>query len=179
MWNILATARKNILSKLPQQITILLLLVILAAQVPVSSVLAAGEQLILTKTIEGGVTTAQVGDIVRYRIRFECSSLTGPCGQMEITDVLDPGLIYQPPPASSVPAGFSISYNAGTRTITITKDDNNLLDGSQYDAVIAVQVNYDLRPLPDVIQNTVNGRIDPPGPTTWINATPEIGRAHV
>lgn len=172
MWNILATARKNILSKLPQQITILLLLVILAAQVPVSSVLAAGEQLILTKTIEGGVTTAQVGDIVRYRIRFECSSLTGPCGQMEITDVLDPGLIYQPPPASSVPAGFSISYNAGTRTITITKDDNNLLDGSQYDAVIAVQVNYDLRPLPDVIQNTVNGRIDPPGPTTWINATP-------
>ncbi|MEW6402135.1 MAG: hypothetical protein AB1649_10065, partial [Chloroflexota bacterium] len=37
----------------------------------------AGEQLILTKTVEGGITTAQVGDIIRYRIRFQCSSLTG------------------------------------------------------------------------------------------------------
>lgn len=137
--------------------------------------------LILTKSIEGGVTTAQVGDIIRYRIRFECSSLTGPCGAMEITDVLDAGLSYLPPPASSVPAGFTITEGP-TGTITITKDDNMLLDGSQYDAVIAVVVDYDLRPLPAFIDNQVNGRIDPG--TGWINATPadapqiEIGEAN-
>lgn len=133
---------------------------------------AGAPQLILTKSIEGGATTAQVGDVIRYRIRFECSSLTTACGVMEITDVLQPGLIYLPPPSSSVPAGFSISYASGTRTITITKDDNNLLDGSQYDAVIAVRVDYDLRPLPAIINNQVNGRIDPPGPVSWTAATP-------
>ncbi|MCE9645064.1 MAG: DUF11 domain-containing protein [Chloroflexi bacterium] len=140
------------------------------AQEKVPGVQAAGEQLILTKTVEGNVTEAQVGDMLRYRIRFSCSSLTTPCGPMEITDVLQPGLIYMPPPASSVPAGFSIGYASATRTITITKDDNNLLDGSQYDAVIAVTVDYDLRPLPAAINNTVNGRINPSG--TWIPATP-------
>src|SRR5689334_903974 len=85
-------------------------------------------KLILTKSIEGGATTAQVGDVIRYRIRFECSSLTTSCGQMEITDVLQAGLTYLPPPNSSVPSGFTISESLGT--VTITKDDNNLLDGS-------------------------------------------------
>ncbi|MCC6259522.1 MAG: hypothetical protein IT311_01565, partial [Anaerolineales bacterium] len=129
-------------------------------------------QLIITKSTDDNITTAQVGDVIRYRIRFECSSLTIACGQMEITDVLQAGLIYLPPPNSSVPAGFSINYNGVTRTVTITKDDNNLLDGSQYDAVIAVRVDYDLRTLPAIINNTANGRIDPPGPTSWQPATP-------
>ena len=128
--------------------------------------------LILTKTIDDNITTAQVGDVIRYRIRFECSSLVGPCGEMEITDVLPVGLIYLPPPASSVPAGFTIAYNDPTRTVTIRKVDNNLLDGSQYDAVLAVSVDYDFRPLPQAITNTVTGRIDPPGPTSWLTATP-------
>ncbi len=164
--------RKRSLPSLSYFFTLLFLLGVLLAQMPVSLVQAAGTDLTLTKTIEGGVTTAQVGDVIRYRIHFACSNLTTPCGPMEITDVLAPGLIYQPPPASSVPAGFSIAYNAGTRTITITKDDNNLLDGSQYDAVIAVQVDYDLRPLPATINNTVNGRIAPTGPGIWENTNP-------
>ena len=133
---------------------------------------AGAPQLILTKTVEGNVTTAQVGDTIRYRIRFECSSLTTSCGQLEITDVLQAGLTYLPPPNSSVPSGFTIT-EAPTGTITITKDDNNLLDGTQYDAVIAVRVNYDLRPLPATINNTVNGRVDPPGPVSWQIATPD------
>mgnify|MGYP000645736613 CR=1 FL=1 len=133
----------------------------------------AGEpQLILTKTVDDNVTTAQVGDVIRYRIRWECSSLTTACGQMEITDALQAGLEYLPPPNSSVPSGFEINYNGGTRTVTITKTDNNLLDGTQYDAVIAVRVSNDLRPLPTTINNTVNGRIDPPGPVGWTNALP-------
>lgn len=129
-------------------------------------------QLILTKSIEGGATTANVGDVIRYRIRFECSSLTIACGAMEINDVLQAGLTYMPPPQSSVPAGFEINYNSGTRTVTITKTDNNLLDGTQYDAVIAVRVNNDLRPLPTTINNTLTGRIDPPGPLGWLSAIP-------
>ena len=125
--------------------------------------------LVLGKEIEGGVTTADVGDVIRYRIRFQCSSLTEPCGEIEITDVLNAGLIYLPPPNSSVPSGFSISYDGPTRTVTITKDDNNMLDGSQYDAVIAVQVDYDLRPLPTTINNTVGGRMNPG--TGWVTST--------
>lgn len=132
----------------------------------------AAPQLILTKTIDDDVTQAQVGDIIRYRIRWECSSLTVACGQMEITDVLQPGLEYLPPPNSSVPSDFTINYNGGARTITITKNDNNLLDGTQYDAVIAVRVDYDLRPLPNNVNNTVNGRIFPPGASGWSPATP-------
>ncbi len=128
--------------------------------------------LILSKTTDGNVTTAEVGQVLHYRVRFECSSLSTACGQLEITDVLQPGLTYLPSPESSVPAGFSINYNAGTRTVTITKDDNNFLDGTQFDAVIAVQVDYNLRPLPTTLNNTVNGRVDPPGPVTWLNATP-------
>ncbi|MBL8061811.1 MAG: hypothetical protein JNK32_02240, partial [Anaerolineales bacterium] len=136
----------------------------------VSPVRAAGTDLTLTKTVEGNITTAQVGDIIRYRIHFACSNLTTPCGPMEITDVLQAGLTYIPA-QSSVPAGFTMTESpAGT--IRITKDDNNLLDGSQYDAVIAVQVNYDLRPLPATINNTVTGRIAPTGLPNWENTTP-------
>ncbi len=141
-----------------------------AASEPGVSARAGEPQLILTKTIEGGATTAQVGDVIRYRIRFECSSLTTSCGEMEITDVLQAGLTYLPPPNSSVPSGFTIGESAGT--ITITKDDDNLLDGSQYDAVIAVRVDFNLRPLPATINNAVSGRVDPPGPVTWQNAVP-------
>ncbi len=129
-------------------------------------------QLILTKSIEDDVSEAQVGDVIRYRIRFECSSLTTACGEVEITDTLPTGLTYLPPPNSSVPSGFDVNYNGGTRTVTITKTDNNLLDGTQYDAVIAVRINQDFRPLPAVINNTVDGRIFPPGATAWVNATP-------
>ena len=128
--------------------------------------------LILTKTIDDNVTTAQVGDVIRYRIRFECSSLVGPCGEMEITDVLPTGLIYLPPPASSVPAGFTIAYNSPTRTVTIRKVDNNLLDGSQYDAVLAVSVDYDFRPLPRGYHQYGYRPDNPPGPTSWLTATP-------
>lgn len=138
-----------------------------------ASPLRAGEpQLILTKTIEDNLSEVQVGDIIRYRIRWECSSLTTSCGQMEITDVLQNGLEYLGPPNSSVPSGFNLNYNSGTRTVTITKADNNLIDGTQYDAVIVVRVSFDYRPPPSTINNTINGRIDPPGPVGWQNAIP-------
>ncbi|MGZ9226532.1 MAG: hypothetical protein ACXW4M_13345, partial [Anaerolineales bacterium] len=171
MWNV-GYIHKNTIPNLLRLFAFLIVSGILLSQIPIQSVRAAGTDLTLTKTVEGGVTTAQVGDVIRYRIHFACSNLTTPCGSMEITDVLEPGLIYQPPPASSVPAGFSISYDSPTRTITITKDDNNLLDGSQYDAVIAVRVDYDLRPLPATINNTVGGRIAPTGPGNWETTTP-------
>lgn len=143
----------------------------LAARPAVVRAQGAQPNLILTKEIEGGVTSYRVGDVIRYRIRWQCSSLVGPCGQMTIDDVLPAELVYLPPPDSSVPAGFTISYNAGTRTVTITKNDNNLLDGSQYDAIIAVRVPYTLRPLPYYYTNGITGSIDPVG-FPVINATP-------
>lgn len=148
---------------------LVLFLAVSLAQAPVQNAQAQGTSpLVLTKEIEGGDTTVDVGDVIRYRIRFECSDLTTPCGEMEITDVLQPGLIYLPPPNSSVPEGFTIVEAGGT--ITITKDDDNLLDGSQYDAVIAVQVDYDLRPITDPINNTITGRTNPG--TGWLDAVP-------
>jgi LPXTG-site transpeptidase (sortase) family protein len=172
MENILDEIKANLSRIASQLFSAVILLGLVFAQMPAISVGAAGTDLSLTKTVEGNITEAQVGDVIRYRIHFACSNLTTPCGPMEITDVLQAGLIYQSPPASSVPAGFTMSYNASSRTITITKNDNNLLDGSQYDAVIAVQVDYDLRPLPTTINNTVNGRIAPTGPGNWENANP-------
>ncbi|MCZ2126194.1 MAG: sortase [Anaerolineales bacterium] len=132
---------------------------------PATGISAQGSnpKLILTKSVDGNVTNVKVGDIIHYRIRFECSSLTTSCGEMEITDVLPAGVTYLAA-ESYVPAGFTITYNNGTRTVTIRKIDNDLLDGTQYDAVIAVSVNYDLRPLPAALNNTANGTIDPPGP---------------
>jgi LPXTG-site transpeptidase (sortase) family protein len=151
--------------------TLVIGVVLARAPMPDAQARAGEPKLILEKTIEGGVTTAQVGDVIRYRIRFECSSLVDPCGEVAITDVLQPGLTYQGPPSSSVPAGFTIT-EAPAGTITIRKSDNMLLDGSQYDAVIAVKVNYDLRPLPATINNTINGTIDPPGPIGVQTALP-------
>ncbi|GAB4543351.1 MAG: hypothetical protein Fur002_15210 [Anaerolineales bacterium] len=134
----------------------------------------AGEpQLILTKSIDNDITNAKVGDTIFFRIRFACSSLTIDCGDVEIVDSLptnpnppnNPLFTYLPAD-SSVPAGFHLTESpAGT--LTITKDDNMLLDGSQYDAVIAVRVNYETRPLPATVGNQVSGRIKPLGAPDW------------
>jgi len=156
--------------RLPRILSVIVLLTLLSSVISV--VQAQPPALILSKTTDGNITTAEVGQVLHYRIRFECSSLSTACGQLTITDVLQAGLTYLPEPNSSVPAGFTIAYNAGTRTVTITKDDNNFLDGTQFDAVIAVLIDYNLRPLPQTINNTVNGTVDPPGPVGIINATP-------
>jgi uncharacterized repeat protein (TIGR01451 family) len=166
--------KNNSLPILLRLLAFAIVLGVVLAQVPALNAQAAGEpKLILEKTIEGGATTAKVGDVIRYRIRFECSSLVEPCGEVEITDDLQAGLTYLPPPNSSVPAEFEINeVPAGSGHIVITKKDNMLLDGSQYDAVIAVRVNYDLRPLPQDIDNELKGQILPPGETIWQIATP-------
>ncbi len=156
--------------RLPRILSVIVLFILLSSVISV--VQAQPPALILSKTTDGNITTAEVGQVLHYRIRFECSSLSTACGQLQITDVLQAGLTYLPAPDSSVPAGFSIAYNAGTRTITITKDDNNFLDGTQFDAVIAVLIDYNLRPLPTTINNTVNGTVDPPGLVGVINAAP-------
>jgi uncharacterized repeat protein (TIGR01451 family) len=128
---------------------------------------AAIANLLITKSIDGDVTTADVGDTIFYRIRFQCSSLTTDCGALEITDALSPNFTYLPA-QSSVPIGYTLSYDSPSHTATITKDGDNFLDGSQADAVIAVQIKYDMRPLPDMIDNQASGRVKPPGETDWL-----------
>ena len=123
--------------------------------------------LLLTKSIDGGATTYEVGDTVYYRIRFQCSSLTTDCGALEITDVLSPNFTYLPS-ESSVPNGYILGYDSPSHTVTITKDGDNFLDGSQADAVIAVRVNYDMRPLSDTIDNQAIGHVKPPSETEWL-----------
>ena len=168
------STKANLRQAVVRLLAVVMILGILFTQspAPIAQAQTGIPQLILNKSTENNVTSAQVGDVIRYRIRFECSSLTTSCGIMEITDVIPAGMTYLPPPSSSVPGGFTISYNGGTRTVTITRDDLNLPDGSQFDATIAVQVDYNLRPLPQSITNTVTGRIDPPGAVSWQVATP-------
>ena len=130
--------------------------------------LYAVANLLLTKSIDGGVTDYEVGDTVYYRIRFQCSSLTTDCGALEITDDLSDNFTYLPA-ESSVPNGYDINYNSGDHEVTITKVGNDFLDGSQADAVIAVRVNYDMRPLPDTIDNQAIGRVKPPLEPDWLD----------
>ncbi len=149
---------------------------LIIGQMPVSTVFAAGGTALLkvTETVEGNVTTAQLGDVILYRLEFSCSSDTTECGAMTLTYKLDPGLIYQAPPVSSFPVGFTTSYDAPSRTVTITKD-TDLLDGSQYDAIIAAKVDYDLRPLPTTVQNTITATIvPPPGDTAVYKVIPLV-----
>jgi uncharacterized repeat protein (TIGR01451 family) len=81
--------RTNLTPTLVRLIIAILLFGTLLAQVPVLNVRAAGEpQLLLTKTIDNDITNAKIGDTIFYRIRFQCSSLTTDCGDVEITDVL-------------------------------------------------------------------------------------------
>jgi fimbrial isopeptide formation D2 family protein len=167
--------RINLTPVLLRLFAAVLLLGIVLAQAPVPNAQAQAPlaTLTLTKTVDGGVTTAKVGDVIFYRIHFACSSLTTNCGAMEITDVLQAGLTYLPPPDSSVPAGgYTMSYDSPTRTIKITHP--LMTDGSQADAVIAVQVDYDLRPLPADINNTATGQIMPPGTSVWLNSPPAV-----
>ena len=78
MQNFLGNLGKNITSNLIRPLALLFLISVVVAQVSVSNVRAAGTDLTLTKTIEGGATTAQVGDVIRYRIHFACSKLNHP-----------------------------------------------------------------------------------------------------
>jgi len=158
--------------------------VLLGGQMQNAAARDGGTQLILTKSVDDDITSAKVGDIIFFRIRFACSSLTIDCGDVEIVDALptnpnppnNPLLTYVEA-LSSVPAGFHMNESpAGT--LTITKDDQMLLDGSQYDAVIAARVNYETRPLPATVDNEASGRIKPPGATDWTtpvtSTTPNI-----
>ncbi len=128
---------------------------------------AAVANLLLTKSIDGDITSADVGDTIFYRLRFQCSSLTTDCGALEITDALSPNFTYLPA-QSSVPNGYILSYDSPSHTVTITKDGDDFLDGSQADAVIAVQINYDMRPLSDTIDNQAVGRVKPPSEANWL-----------
>ncbi len=163
----------------------LLVFAALGGAVSSSQALRAGEpQLILTKSIDDDLTSAKVGQIIFFRIRFACSSLTVDCGDVEIVDALPtnpnpPGgpLFTYIESLSSVPGGFHITESP-IGTLTITKDDHLLLDGSQYDAVIAARVNYETRPLPAMVSNSASGRIKPPGETNWsapvVSTSPNI-----
>jgi uncharacterized repeat protein (TIGR01451 family) len=144
------------------------LLALLLLSIPAAPVLAQASTIGLAKSIDGGLTSVQTGQLIPYRIQFECSSLTGPCGTLEIDDVVPLGLSYEAA-LSSIPPGFTLTPlantpTAGRTTLRLTKNDNNFLDGTQFDAVFVMRVNYDFRPLPATINNSASARNDPPGP---------------
>jgi LPXTG-site transpeptidase (sortase) family protein len=165
--------KNNLFPILLRMFALMLLLGMVLGQVPAQNAHAAGETLSLTKTIDGNIANAKVGDTILYRIHFACSSLTTDCGQLEIKDTLPvhPGNgtpLFTYVAADSQVSGtggsvYSISESGGVVTIT----SNNFLDGSQADAVIALKVRYDVRTLPVTFKNTASGRIWPADASAW------------
>ncbi|MBL7979635.1 MAG: DUF11 domain-containing protein [Bacteroidetes Order II. Incertae sedis bacterium] len=72
--------------------------------------------------------------VVRYR--YSCSSLTTGCGNLTISSVVPTGLTYI---SMAVPAGSTGSYNAGTRTVTMTRSPYT--DGNSGDLLVTFRID--------------------------------------
>ncbi|HRE00374.1 MAG TPA: isopeptide-forming domain-containing fimbrial protein, partial [Ilumatobacteraceae bacterium] len=96
--------------------------------VPVAPAAYAAGAATITKTLDdtqgAGYTapdTFQAGALVRYRLRYQCSSLEEPCVTGTITDVLDPNLEYVSViPPSSTAVTVTPSFDVATNTLTVT-----------------------------------------------------------
>lgn len=72
--------------------------------------------------------------IVRYR--YSCSSLTTGCGSLNITTTVPTGLNYV---SSAVPTGMNASYDAGTKTISFSR--NPYADGNSGDVLVNFRID--------------------------------------
>lgn len=125
----------------------LLLIVASVALLPIVFVQAAGASAAtLTKELDGiqgqGFTspsTFKTGANVRYRLTFQCSSLTTPCVTGTITDVLDPNLEYvQMIPPSSSDVSATPTWDAPSHTLTIAIGSFD--DGDSGEVVVVARV---------------------------------------
>ena len=66
-------------------------------------------------------TSAKAGEMVTYRFKLACSSLTADCGNLTVEDTLPVGLEVV---NCAIPTGFSIvSCDVSNPVVKITKDD--------------------------------------------------------
>ncbi|UOG93784.1 MAG: carboxypeptidase regulatory-like domain-containing protein [Candidatus Thiothrix sulfatifontis] len=66
-------------------------------------------------------TTAKTGEVISYRFKLACSSLTSDCGNLTISDTLPDGLEAV---SCEVPTGFTVvSCTSANSDISITKND--------------------------------------------------------
>ena len=83
--------------------------------------------------------TFQTGANVRYRLTFQCSSLSTPCVTGTITDVLDPNLDFvQVIPPSSTAVTVTSSWDEPSRTVTVNLTSFD--DGDSGEIVIVARV---------------------------------------
>ena len=122
-----------------------LLLTTVVVGTTVSPVAAAGAATItkVLDPIQGAGYTApntfQTGANVRYRLTFQCSSLTTPCVTGTITDVLDPNLDFvQVIPPSSTDVIVTSSWDEPSRTVTVNLTSFD--DGDSGEIVIVARV---------------------------------------
>ncbi|MGN8553882.1 UNVERIFIED_CONTAM: carboxypeptidase regulatory-like domain-containing protein [Microbacterium sp. SLM126] len=111
--------------------------------------------------------TFEAGSLVRYRIAYQCASLTDPCVTGQITDVLDPRLEFV---QVIVPSGSTTtvtsSYDAATHTVTA--DISNFQDGTGGELILIARVAADAPA--GVIPNDAAITIPDAGPVV----TPEV-----
>jgi len=121
----------------------------LAADLPQATITKA-----LDSTQGAGFTmpnSFQTGSLVRYRLAFQCSSLTVACDTAAITDVLDLNLDFVQviPPVSGITTATS---NWDQATHTLTTSLANLAAGATGEIILIAKVNA--RPATGVIPNS-------------------------
>jgi len=93
------------------------------AEQPVSAQTAPAAQLAITKVANvADPTKVPVGTPFSFTIQYSCSSLTTPCINATLTDVIPTPLAYISNTSPSQPA--NVAYDAGTHTLTVTFAQN-------------------------------------------------------
>ncbi len=114
--------------------------------IPAGAKMASAAAATLTKNLDSiqgtgftGPNTFQAGSLVRYRLQFQCSSLSEPCGTGTITDVLDPNLdfvqIVQPTTGATI-IGSTWDETSHTATVNLS----NFNDGTTSEIILIARV---------------------------------------
>ena len=123
----------------------------------------------LTKSLDGTPDVVDVGQTVRYKLTYSCSSLTVGCGSLIITDTIAPELDYL---SAAVPPNASVSYDAATRVVRVTVA--NFEDGQTANAFIVTRVKPSIGSGTVVSNTGIASVSNPSTPANQIVTTPPV-----
>lgn len=112
-----------------------------------------------SKELIGG-TTRNVGEVITYKLKPACNSLTGSCGKLSLSDHIPAGTEIE---SCAVPPGFTVNQCSGT-DIDITKD-NKFDGGDTFEIMVKLRIKLDADPSTP-ITNTATSVITKPDNNT-------------
>ena len=149
----------------------------------------------IRKSVIGGLTTVETGQMFQYRITASCNNLTTDCGDLTLTDTLPAGLTLldvsgplEVLPATTAAIGF-VSDTSGLPTTLVIRNKRAaepgarpFADGEIVEFLITVRVN--LNATPGTLSNNLTGDVtrvdgggDPPAivvPPVDVTLTPPV-----